>query len=355
MFIAVTSALVSQIAQARLSGTTLAVYLYLRSLNPFGNRVIKSQQKDIAAALNISESSVSRALQKLKNKDLLCGLAEVVVTQKRYSEFGFHCETQNCKVQNVISESQPLLSESQPPLADSQPLVAQPATRLQNCNFDHPKPAHSAAFEDCRSILDINIENKKEDLRSETSFFSEDDFEFEPQEDDLSDLPIVKVEPCEASPAKIPPENITHPIDRFEQQFSRHPWQIPGGAWDDIDPGFVEFRRKALQATPAYKNRDCTTADAIVSILRLQTARVGISKQELATNLATLKQYWNLYKLQTQANTPHPQASAFESIPDSVHRARVRELDHINIIEFDRKYSFEYRSFLIQAGYFNAA
>lgn len=344
MFIAVTSALISQIAQAKLSATAISVYLYLRSLNPFGNRTIKTTQSEIAATLGISQGAVSKALKKLKSSEFAEGLDQIVITPRRYSEFNF--------------------ASPNTPNPDGTPTNPNGNDSIPDVDWANPngiihdlKPAHSKAFETRTNILDLN-RSKKEDLTHETSFFSEEGSEIEPEEFDIDDLPYIQPEPVvetqtvETAPAKIPSEDFVHPINRFEQQFQRYPWQIPGGQWDDLDPGFVEFRRKALQATPAYKNRDCTTADAIVSILRLQTARVGQSQQELATNLATLKQYWNLYQAKSQGKPQ--QASGFESLPESVHQARIAELEHLNIFEFDAKYSFDYRQFLIKGGYFDA-
>jgi transcriptional antiterminator len=54
----------------RLTQSELAVYLWLKTNDPFGDKLIEASTKQIADDLNVSRRTVQRALVKLQNFDI---------------------------------------------------------------------------------------------------------------------------------------------------------------------------------------------------------------------------------------------------------------------------------------------
>ncbi len=61
----------------RLTQSELAVYLWLKTNDPFGDKLVEANTKQIADDLNISFRTVQRALVKLQNFDVNVTAEEV--------------------------------------------------------------------------------------------------------------------------------------------------------------------------------------------------------------------------------------------------------------------------------------
>ena len=64
----------------RLTASELSVYLWLKTNDPFGERLVEADTKVIAEELNISRRSVQRALAKLQKEKLI----DLVITKFFY-------------------------------------------------------------------------------------------------------------------------------------------------------------------------------------------------------------------------------------------------------------------------------
>jgi DNA-binding transcriptional ArsR family regulator len=64
----------------RLTQSELAVYLWLKTNDPFGDKLVEASTKQIADDLNVSRRTVQRALVKLRNENLI----DLIITKFQY-------------------------------------------------------------------------------------------------------------------------------------------------------------------------------------------------------------------------------------------------------------------------------